>query len=73
MRARDTTEKAAAIHAALNRAMGPERRFCAAMELSDFVRELAKAGLRSRHPEYTEAEIVRELTRQLYGEQPRRK
>jgi hypothetical protein len=53
--------------------MGPERRFCAAMELSDFVRELAKAGLRSRHPEYTEAEIVRELTRQLYGEQPRRK
>jgi hypothetical protein len=73
MRARDTTEKAAAIHAGLNRAMGPERRFCAAMELSDFVRELAKAGLRSRHPEYTEAAVMRELMRQLYGDLPQRR
>jgi hypothetical protein len=38
---------------------------------SDFVRELAKTGLRNRHPEYTEAEIARELIRQLYGDLPR--
>ncbi|MEA2488426.1 MAG: hypothetical protein QOH21_218 [Acidobacteriota bacterium] len=43
------------------------------MELSDFVRELAKAGLRSRHPEYTDAEVMRELMRQLYGDLPQRR
>jgi hypothetical protein len=72
MRSRDTSAKAAALTAELNRSLGPERRLVQAMELSDFLREMAKAGLRSRHPEYSEDELVRALTRQLHGEIPRR-
>jgi hypothetical protein len=34
---------------------------------------MAKAGLRSRYPEYTEEEILRALSVQMYGEVPRRK
>ncbi len=73
MRPRDTTEKAAAIALKSNRALGPERRLLQALELSDFLRELSKAGLRSRHPEYTEDELTEALRRQLYGEVSRRR
>jgi len=68
MRPRDTTEKAAAVVAELNRALGPERRFLQALELSDTLRELAKAGLRSRRPELTEEELLRALTIQMHGD-----
>lgn len=73
VRPRDTTEKAAAVVAELNRALGPERRFLQALELSDFLRQMAKAGLRSRHPEYSDEDLMRALTLQFYGEVPRRK
>ena len=73
MRPRDTTEKAAALVAELNRALGPERRLIQALELSDFLHQLAKAGLRSRHPEYSEDDLLRNLTLQFHGEVPRRK
>jgi len=73
MHPRDTTEKAAAIDAAANRALGPEGRFLQAWELSELLREMAKAGLRSRHPEYSEEEILRALTAQMYGPLPRRR
>lgn len=68
MQPRDTTARAAAIAADLNRAAGPVKRFEQALELSDFLRELAKAGLRARHPEYSEEELLRELTRQMHGD-----
>jgi hypothetical protein len=58
--------------AELNRALGPERRLMQALELSDFLHQLAKAGLRSRHPEYSEDDLVRTLTLQFHGD-PRRK
>lgn len=67
MRRRDTSEKAASIQAGLNRALGPAGRFVQAMELSDFLRELAKAGLRARHPDLAETDLVRMLTIQLHG------
>ncbi len=73
VRPRDTTEKAAALVAELNRALGPERRLIQALELSDFLRQMAKAGLRSRHPEYSEDDLLRNLTLQFHGEVPRRK
>lgn len=73
MRSRDTTEKAAAIAGELNRALSPEQRFLQAFELSDFLRSLAKAGLRSRHPEYSDDELAAALTRQFYGEVSRRR
>ena len=71
-RARDTSETAAVLVKEINRSLGPERRLLQAMELSDFVRELARAGIRSRHPEYSEAEVRRSLTTSLYGDLSRR-
>ena len=47
--------------------MSPERRLEAAMALSRGVRELALAGLRSRHPEAGEQELRVRLTVRLYG------
>ena len=68
MRPRDTTERAAAIAAELNRAAGPERRFLQALELSDLLHDMARAQLRSRHPECSENEITRMLTIRLHGD-----
>ena len=68
MQSRDTTPRAAAIAADLNRAAGPSVRFHQALELSDFLRELARAGLRARHPEYSDVQILRALALQLYGD-----
>lgn len=68
MQPRDTSSRAAAIAADLNRAAGPAVRFQQALELSDFLREMAKAGLRARHPEYSDGEILRALAQQLYGD-----
>ena len=67
MRARDTSERAAAIQADLQDALGPEGRFRLAMQASDFAREFAKTALRRLYPSFTEDQIARELTRQLYG------
>jgi len=67
MRARDTSEKAAAIQARLQESLGPEGRVQMAMKMSDFAREFAKAPIRLRHPEYSEDQVTFELTRQLHG------
>jgi hypothetical protein len=37
-----------------------------ALELSDFTHALAVAGIRSRHPEYTDEEARRRLAEILY-------
>jgi hypothetical protein len=70
MRARDTSERAAAIQAELNRALGPEKRLRMVMEISDFAREFAKARIREQHPEYDESEVLLALTEELYGPLP---
>lgn len=67
MRARDTSEKAAAIQDELHRALGPEGRFELAMRMSELARDFAKAGVRARYPDRTEAEVLRELTKIFYG------
>lgn len=67
MRSQDTTRKAAAIQEELFRQMGPERRLRVALAMSDSMRNVAVAGLRSRHPELSELELSRELLRILYG------
>ena len=38
-----------------------------AFEMSEFARSLSRAGLRSRRPELSEAELDDEMLRQLYG------
>jgi hypothetical protein len=67
MRPRDTSERAAAVQAELQRSLSIEDRVLLALKYSDFAREFAKAALRQRHPTLTEREINRELIRQLHG------
>ncbi|HEX7708266.1 MAG TPA: hypothetical protein VF701_17520 [Thermoanaerobaculia bacterium] len=60
MRARDTSAKAEALQDEIHRSLGPEGRFQLALRLSTLARELARAGLREKHPEYTEVQLGEE-------------
>ena len=66
MHARDTTPGSAAMQQESYRQMGPAGRFHVAAELSNFVRELARAGIRKRYPEYTAEEVSRQLVWNVY-------
>jgi hypothetical protein len=66
MHPRDTSPTAAAIQERIHDRLGPEGRFLLAMEMSDLAREFAKSGVRERHPELTEREVVQELIRLFY-------
>lgn len=66
MHARDTSPEAAAVQYEGYRRIGPSGRFAAAAELTNVVRELARAGIRMRHPEYTAEEISREFVSIVY-------
>jgi hypothetical protein len=50
--------------------MSGEQRIFLAFEMSLFGRELAKEGVRRRHPEWTEAQVARELLRLAFLEAP---
>lgn len=67
MAARDTSAKAAAIQAALHDKLGPEGRFHLAMRMSELAREFARAGVRARHPDYTDEQIFHEIVKSFYG------
>jgi hypothetical protein len=67
----DTSAKAAALQVEIHRRFSPSERLQMAIEMSEFARKLTKAGLRSRHPEYSDAELELELLHQLYGYRPR--
>lgn len=66
MHARDTSPEAAAIQHEAYRRLGPEGRFRVAADLTNTVRELARTGIRRRHPEYTAEEGSAELVRFIY-------
>ncbi len=66
----DTSPEAAAIQQAIFRRMTPEQRLRLALEMSESMRDIALAGLRSRRPELSEAELSRELIRLMYGVLP---
>jgi hypothetical protein len=59
----DTSPEAQAIQLEIYRAMSGEQRLLMALEMSDFVRDLAKARIRREHPEWPESEVNRELLR----------
>lgn len=52
----DTSLDAHAAQVSAWRRMGPQRRLLLAMQMSDEIRQVALAGIRNRHPEYTEEE-----------------
>jgi len=59
----DTSPVAEALQLQIQSSMSGEQRLLLAFEMSMFARELAKAGIRRDHPEWTEAQIARELLR----------
>jgi hypothetical protein len=66
MHARDTSAEAAAIQEEAYRRIGAVGRFNIAAELTNVVRELARAGIRRRHPDFTPEQVSNELARFTY-------
>jgi hypothetical protein len=63
----DTSPEAAAIQEGIFRRMTTAQRLKLALEMSESMRNVALAGLRSRHPELNAEELSRELIRIMYG------
>ncbi|MFY9660677.1 MAG: hypothetical protein WAJ97_08630 [Terriglobales bacterium] len=59
----DTSPAAQALQLKIQSAMSGEQRMLLALEMSEFARELARAGIRRDHPQWTEAQVARELLR----------
>lgn len=47
--------------------MTPEQRLAVAAEMSDEIRAVAEAGIRQRHPEYSDGEVRAALVAILLG------
>lgn len=67
MAAQDTNRVASELQDEIYRRMKPADRLRIAMEMSEFARSLSRAGLRSRRPELTEAQLDDEMIYQMYG------
>jgi hypothetical protein len=63
----DTTPRAAAIQLELYRGSTAARRAQIAADLSDAVRETTIAGIRRRHPEYSDQDVTTAFLRLVYG------
>jgi hypothetical protein len=63
----DTSSDAAAIQLEAQRRLGVAGRFRVAAEMSEFTRELARSGLRTRRADLDGPQLRRELLRELYG------
>lgn len=62
----DTAPAYAAVQLELYRAAGASRRVQIAVDLSEAVRQTTLAGIRRRHPEYSEAQVRQAFLRLLY-------
>ncbi|HET9741800.1 MAG TPA: hypothetical protein VFQ00_03535 [Terriglobales bacterium] len=54
----------------IQQAMTGEQRLLLALEISEMGRELARAGIRQDHPEWSEAQVKRELIRLAFLPHP---
>lgn len=66
----DTSAAAQAVQLEVLRAMTGEQRLLLAFEMSLFARDLALAGIRQQHPDWTEARVARELLRLAFLPEP---
>ena len=67
LRARDTSEGAFERQLEAYRAMTPAERLAIAAAMSDEIRVLAEAGIRDRHPTYSDAQVADALAKILLG------
>ena len=63
----DTSVEAARVQTEIHRALGAPRRLQLACQLSEAVRDLARARIRSKHPEFDETATRDWLIWELYG------
>ena len=68
MRPRDTTPESHAVQLDAYRRLGAPGRIRLAEQLSADTRQLTRAGIRARHPEYSEEAVEMALRRVLYGD-----
>lgn len=68
VRAFDTHPEAGRAQLEILRRMDGGERLGLALSISQSVRQVAESGIRSRHPEYGDAEVRRAMTWLLYGE-----
>ena len=66
----DTTPEARAIQEQILRNMTGEQRLLLAWDMSLFARDLARVGIRNDHPDWTEAQVTRELLRLAFLPDP---
>ena len=63
----DTTQAAARIYFETLRNLGPQKRLEMGAELSNSLRERVEAGIRRRHPDYSEQQVRRAFLRLTLG------
>lgn len=66
----DTSTEARAVQLTIQRAMSGEQRPLLAFEMSLFARELAAAGIRQEHPQWSQAQVASELLRLAFLPEP---
>jgi hypothetical protein len=66
----DTSAEAQALQLEIHRSMSGEQRLNLAFEMSMFARGLCRERIRHEHPEWTEAEVARELLRLAFFPAP---
>lgn len=64
----DTSKEAAAKQMEVLRNMGLEGRARLTFQLCDNLREITKAGIRHRHPDYTERQVIQAYLRLICNE-----
>jgi hypothetical protein len=64
----DTALEAARIHLEIIRRLSPERRLELAIGMSDFLREVTEAGVRARHPDYSDQQVQVAVARLMLGD-----
>jgi hypothetical protein len=67
LRSPDTTEEAARVQREVYRRMSPARRLQLIFEMNEHLRELLAAGVRHRHPDYTESQVKHAVIRLWLG------
>jgi hypothetical protein len=66
MLARDTSPEVAEMQSRIHKSMTGEQRLLLALEMSHFSHSLMKAGIHSRHPDWSTEQVTREFRRLLF-------
>lgn len=73
MRSSDTSPEADAVQLEVYRRLGAEGRVELALRMSEEARATTRAGIRDRHPEYSEEEVRYAFFRLIHGDELFRK